>query len=268
MRHKLFDMRKINLLIFAFILITTSVNLMAKTDEPAVKNLFIDKKNKIISYELTEAAIVRIRVGSRSGPVYRTLVNWQSQKKGAQVIKWDGMDSSGSFDILNNKDFTYSLNYYLLGKESEIISNTLNSDLVISDNFIGRAPNLLHLSQNHKYHKREHCRDIDVVFELPKNIQRTKQGLPIIKGIVPVRIKLPDKDKLWYRAERFSINIFIDDIFVKGEALGYAPYTWNFNPQGINKGSHLITVNLKGFNDHIGVGSLPVYIEPALVSKE
>ena len=128
-------------------------------------------------------------------------------------------------------------------------------------NFIGRAPRLLHLSQNHKNHRKEYCKDLKVLFEVPRNIQRTGKGLPKIRGISPITIELPDKDKFWFRQERFGLNIFIDDVFVEGEALGYTPYTWNFNPKGINKGRHLITVNIKGFNDHIAVGSLPIYVE-------
>ncbi|MDP2938469.1 MAG: hypothetical protein Q8O13_00055 [Candidatus Omnitrophota bacterium] len=252
---------KISPLIFTFILLLSMVTLAAEVDKPVVKNLTLDKKNKTIFYELTEPATVRIRVGSKSGPLYRTLVNWQKQKKGRHNIKWDGLDSSGNFNILDNKDFTFSFNYYLPYKDEPIIREYLESDLIILDNFIGRALKLVHLSQIHKNHKQQHCGDLNVLFELPNNIEKSKQGLAKIKGICPIVIKLSEKDKSWFRQERFGINIFIDDIFVKGEALGYTPYTWNFDSKGINKGKHLITVNLKGFNDHIAVGSLPIYVE-------
>ncbi len=252
---------KIGTLIFAFILIFAKVTLAGEADEPVVKNLSVDKKNKAISYVLTKPATVRLRVGSRSGPLYRTLVNWQKQEEGNYAIKWDGMDTSGTFNILDSKNFTFSFNYYLPGEDKPILREYSESDLIISDNFIGRAPRLLHLSQNHKNHKKEHCKDLEVIFKLPRNMQRTKEGLPKIRGICPITIELPDKDKFWFRQERFSLNIFIDDVFVEGEALGYTPYAWNFNPKGINTGRHLIAVNLKGFNDHIAVGSLPIYVE-------
>lgn len=252
---------EIGTLIFTFILIFAKITLAGEADEPVVKNLSVDKKNKTISYVLTKPATVRLRVGSKSGPLYRTLINWQKQKKGSHAIKWDGMDTSGAFNILDSKNFTFSFNYYLAGKEKEIIGEYLYSDLIISDNFIGRAPRLLHISQNHKNHKKEHCKDLKLFFKLPRNMQRTEEGLPKIKGICPIMIELPDKNKFWFRQERFSLNIFIDDVFVEGEGLGYTPYTWNFNPKGINKGRHLIIVNLKGFNDHIAVGSLPIYVE-------
>lgn len=259
-RLKLFN-AKIGTLIFAFILIFAKATLAEEADEPVVKNLSVDKKNKTISYVLTKPATVRLRVGSKSGPLYRTLINWRKQKRGNHTIRWDGMDTSGTFNILDSKNFTFSFNYYLAGKGKEIMGEYLGSDLIFSDYFIGRAPKLLHLSQNHKNHKKKYCKDLKVLFELPRNIQRTEEGLPKIRGISPIMIELPRKDKFWFRQERFSLNIFIDGVFVEGEALGYAPYTWNFNPKGINKGKHLITVNLKGFNDHIAVGSLPIYVE-------
>ncbi len=237
--------------------------LAKETDESVVKDFVVDKEHKTISYELTKPATVRIRVGSKSGPLHRTLVNWKKQRKGKHRIKWDGEDSSGTFNILDNKNFTFSLNYYVPGEDSTMFTFVpLESSIVVTDYFIGRAPKLVHLSQIHKNHKKQHCKDIKVIFELPKDIKKTKQGIAKIKGTTSITIKLPKNDKLWFRQERFSINIFIDDVFVKGEALGYTPYTWNFNSEGINKGKHLITVNIKGFNDHIAIGSLPIYIEP------
>jgi len=252
---------KIDILIFAFILIFAKVTLAGKADEPVVKNLSVDKKNKTISYVLTKPATVRLRVGSMSGPLYRTLVNWQKQKKGNHIIKWDGMDVSGTFNILDNRNFTFSFNYYLAGKEKDIFGEYSDNDVIFTDDFIGRAPRLVHLSQNHKNHKKEHCKDLEIIFKLPRNIQKTEEGFPKIKEICPIIIEPPDKDKFWFRQERFTLNIFIDDIFVGGAGLGYVPYAWNFNPKGINKGRHLITVNLKGLNDHIAVGSLPIYVE-------
>lgn len=252
---------KIGILIFLFIQIFATLSIAKETNEQVVKNLIVDNKNKTISYVLTKPAIVRLRVGSKSGPLYKTLVNWQKQKKGKQTVKWNGMDTSGTFNILDNKNFTFSFNYYLPQEKEPIVMEYLGSDLIISDYFIGRVPRLAHISQIHKNHKKQYCKDLNVFFELPDNLEKTKEGIPIIKGESPVSIRLSSEDKAWFTQERFSINIFIDDIFVRGEALGYNPYTWNFNTKGINRGKHLITVNLKGFNDHIAVGSLPIYVE-------
>jgi len=254
---------KTNIFISLFILIFATVTLAGENKESVVKNLIVDKKNKTISYVLTEPATVRLRVGSKAGPLYRTLVNWQKQKKGKQNIKWDGMDSSGTFNILDTDNFTFSFNYYLTGKSGEEIKEFSGSGLIISDYFIGRVPQLLYISQIHRNHKREHCKDLMVSIKLPDNLEKTKEGILKVRGNCPIRIELTREDKLWFSQERYSINIFIDDVFVKGEALGYAPYTWNFNPKGINPGKHLITVNLKGFNDHIGIGSLPIFVEKA-----
>jgi len=248
-------------LIFAFLLIFAKITLAEKTAEPVVENLAVDKKNKVISYVLTKPATVRLRVGSKSGPLYRILVNWQKQEVGSHAIEWDGMDASGVFNIIDSANFTVSFNYYLDGEENPLDMDYSEGEFIFSDYFIGRAPKLLHLSQNHKNHDKEHCKDLEAVFVLPGGLQKTKDGLPKIKGICPIMIVLADKDKLWFRQERFGINIYIDDVFVQGEALGYIPYTWNFNTKGINEGKHLITVNIKGFNDHTAIGSLPVYIE-------
>lgn len=249
---------EISIFIFLFIVGFAASSIAKETEEQVVQSFMVDKKNKTISYALTKPVMARLRVGSKSGPLYRTLVNWEKQKEGKQTIEWDGMDNSRTFDILGNKNFTFSFNYYLPGKEE--IKEYVEEDLIISDYFVGRTPPLVHESQQHQKHKREHCKDLEVIFELPFDIEKTKEGVAKVKDNCPIVIKIPEEDKNWFRDERFSVNIFVDDVFVKGEALGYAPYAWNFNHKGINEGLHLITVNLKGFNDHIAVGSLPIYV--------
>lgn len=257
-------MQKFSFLILTLIVAFTVTALAKEQDDSVVKNLVVDKERMTISYELRRPATVRIRAGSKAGPLHRTLVNWQKQRKGKHAITWDGMDSSATFAIVGNKNFTFSFNYYLPGRDEPVFNvGPAEDDVIVADYFIGRAPKFTHLSALHKNHVQERCKDIEVLFELPADIQKTKQGIARIGGTCPITIQLPGKDTQWFSRERFSINIFIDDIFVHGEALGYAPYAWNFNPQGINPGKHLITVNIKGFNDHIAVGSLPVYIATA-----
>ncbi|HOW35738.1 MAG TPA: hypothetical protein PL155_04930 [Candidatus Omnitrophota bacterium] len=251
------------LIIAAVIFLSTTFAMATEADDPVIKNFKLDKKNKSISYELTKPATIRIRVGSISGPQYKTLVNWENQKKGKHILRWDGKDTSGAFNILDNRKFTFSFNYYLPNENEPVMREYAGSDIILSDNFIGRVPVSSRISQNHKKHKKQHCRDIEVLFKVPDNMPRTKEGILKIQGMCPITVEFPDQYKTWFGQERFSINIFIDDVFVKGEAMGYVPYTWNFDTQGISKGKHLITVNLKGFKDHIGVGSLPFVVEPA-----
>lgn len=125
---------------------------------------------------------------------------------------------------------------------------------------VGRFLPNLDINRIHKSHNPLFCHDPELTIQLPKNIQMTQDGYAIIRNSTPILIDIAQKDKAWFVRERYSIHIFVDDIFLSGELEGYSPYNFIFEPKNINKGKHLITVNYSGFTDHIGIASLPIYV--------
>lgn len=253
------------LLLLAFANIVDCVDSLGKEEpekaEPVLKNLSFDKETGVVSYELTQPAWVRIRVGRGDGPLYRTICDWERRPTGEHKEAWDGMEPSGAFKLTGRKDLAFTFNYFTAG--DEYISNIKVSDMQPPAGEIsGRHLPNLKINRLHKNHPREFCHEPEIRIDLPKDTPKTKDGIYIVKDKIPVLISLGSKDKSWFRSERYSTHIFVDDVFVQGELDGYAPYTWMFDPKGLNEGRHLIIVNLAGFNDHYGISSLPVYVSP------
>lgn len=256
--------RRICFLIFGMMLFALSFCGLAQGQESVVKDLSFDKKTGTVSYELTVPARVRVRMGIADGPLYRTIVDWQERGFGKHKEEWDGMDPSGRVKLTGREDLVFTFNYFTVGDEYEH-NIELNDILPLAGNFAGRHLPNLEVDRMHKDHPREFCHEVKVEISLPKNVRKNAEGFYVIKEKTPIEICLDKKDEAWFRAERYSTHIFVDDVFVQGELVGYSPFTWVFDPADLNQGKHLILVNLAGFNDHYGIVSLPVYIQ---ISKQ
>lgn len=226
--------------------------------EPVLKGASFDKETGIIAYELAVPSWVRIRIGIGDGPLYRTICDWEKRDTGKHEEKWDGMDPSGRFKLIGRKDLAFTFNYFTAG--DEYITNVRLSDIQPpAGNLSGRHLPNLKINRLHKGHARKHCHESKIKIKLSKDVPQTKNDLYIIKEKLPIEIDIEDDD--WFRSERYSLHIFIDDVFVQGELDGYVPYTWIFDPKDLNEGEHLITINLAGFADHYGIASLPIYVK-------
>lgn len=245
-------------LIAIFLIFSLSVFACAE-QKAIVENINFDRKSDVVSYELTKSSWVRVRFGAKNGPVHFTS-NWQKEDVGNQRREWDASDEAINFNLINNPRCIFSLNYFSENPNDEPLDfkQRLEYD---NSSFIGRVPKSLIFSKLYRAHHREFPYDPKVKLIFPDNIRRTEQGLPVIDGVIPIIITLSEKDRKWLRRERFSVQIFIDDVFIAGEAEGYVPYTYNFNLKGINEGKHQLIVNLRGLYDHIGIGEAVVFIK-------
>jgi len=61
--------------------------------------------------------------------------------------------------------------------------------------------------------------------------------------------------------QRFEVVYYVDFIFVREEELGYTPFTWVWNPVGVNKGVHYLTVMLRGYEGHFGTATQKVFVK-------
>lgn len=188
-----------------------------------------------IRYTLLEPALVRIRLGIKEGgPLLRTLIDWEPRKEGENLEIWDRKDGSGLIDYSNRTDLLIVIACIPINQE----------DLVVYESTVrgyGKAP----------------------AFEiiLPSSQETTKQGVPIISGIAPIRIILDKKDKKRLTQTKYEIAFFIDNLFLFEDEEGTSPFTYLFNTKGINAGEHTITVNLIGYEGEVGVKSLKVYLK-------
>lgn len=84
--------------IFVFIFFLNLFLSTSFAQEP-VKDIYWDKDKGALSYSIPKDSLVKIRVGSEKGPVYRTLVNLEERKAGDNQELWDGRDELGLIDF-------------------------------------------------------------------------------------------------------------------------------------------------------------------------
>jgi hypothetical protein len=225
----------------------------AMADEEAkgvAQDIFFDKEAKAVSYNLNHPAYIRVRLGVEEGPLYQTLVNWEERGKGAHRESYSGLD-------MDNAVFTF--NYFT---EDDADKYGLKMEELLphpAQLAIGKTLPAARLNQLHKAHKRQGCYDPKVSLYLKG--AKVKEGIPVVRKNTPLIIEIDKKDQTWFTKERFQLHIFLDDVLVHAELDGYTPYIWNFSPEGLNKGRHVLAVNLSGFADHIGAAILPILVE-------
>jgi len=180
-------------------------------------------KPATISYGLTKAGVIRLRIVRRDNPglLLLTLQDWTEQEFGRHEAKWDGRDASGN--IIDNKKV-----------------------LIIFDAkdqaFEGK----------HQEHDARRCYDPKLIIEITP--QKIKGNLEIITSFS----EGPDKLK-W---ASYEIKYFIDYSLFKREVFKDMKdkFYFSLDTAKLSNREHVITVNIDDFNDHIGTASLKINV--------
>ncbi|MDD5174081.1 MAG: hypothetical protein PHV48_04575 [Candidatus Omnitrophica bacterium] len=258
-------MKKIIFLMIVTIGFIAATNALAEEKKPEseriVKSLAFDPKTAAVSYELSHPAKVRVRIGTKEGPLFRTIVDWEKRDKGLHKEEWDGLDLTKKVRLSGERDLAFTFNYFT--EDDTLLKNVATEEILPNPAqvAIGRFLPSLNISLLHKDHDPAFCHEPELVIKLPKDVKIGKDGYAVIKSRTPITIDIAEKDKQFFTCERYSIHIFIDEAFLTGELEGYSPYNFIFDPENFKSGKYLITVNYSGFNDHIGIASLPIYID-------
>jgi hypothetical protein len=104
-------------------------------------------------------------------------------------------------------------------------------------------------------------RDYPLKTELPDDLPRGSDDLPIVSRPVPVAVSVGPEDLARVLNERGEIVFFIDGLFVFENEVGFLPMSWTWDPRGANPGRHYITANIRGYGGHFGMGTIEVPVE-------
>lgn len=220
-----------------------------------------DEAEGSIDYKLPQAAMVRIRVGLKDGgPLLATLIDWTPQEAGDYSIDWDGKDASGSIDLSfhpkrNLVIFAYSLadNSIIVKSQNKVNIESMPTDEILFDLSLPADRYL------HARHNPGDCHEPKINVEiLAENHQQEK--IPVVEGIVPVKVSIAPQDRLATENSRYEIMFFVDTVFLFEDESGFSPFTYIWDTRGLSEGEHLLTVNLWTYDDHCGVVTKEVFI--------
>jgi hypothetical protein len=117
---------------------------------------------------------------------------------------------------------------------------------------------------NNKYihytHDPQACHEPRFAVFFPKGKETDEKNVYKISGMTPIRIELDNRDIRNLVNRRFEIMLYIDGVFLFEMEEGTSPFTFNWDTKPFAKGSHILTVNIMSYDDHIGVVSQKVII--------
>ena len=228
-----------------------------------VRNLKWDKDKGEISYILGKASRLTLRVGiDEGGPLLANVINWLPRARGKHVEKWKGHDASTNFDFRKVKKAKVIANAYTFASNTIIVGkSTKASEYIKIANPVMRDRQRVSKKMFNQAGKLALDRiDYEVAIDLP-TAKKTKDGVPIYKGVIPVKISVPkgDLDRL-YR-DRFEPILYVDGQYISELETGFFPVTWHLDTSEFKTGNHFITVNLRGYDGQYGATSLNFYVE-------
>lgn len=225
-----------------------------------VRDYTYNKENGRIEYVLPKACMVRLRAGLKEGMLLRTLLDWQPRQAGRHTMQWDGKDGTGQFDLSRHPDLELKLTCYTLPDNTIIVSE---GTLEAGSSMSAAAADVWHANDKKKYIHYRHdprlCHEPAFLVSFPKS-PANQDSLPVLTGSVPVRITLDARDKTDLINKRFEIMLYVDGVFLFEMEEGTSPFTFHWNTQNFARGSHILTVNIMSYDDHVGVVSRDVIV--------
>ena len=233
-----------------------------------VRNVNWDNKQKTLSYLVQKPARVNIRIGLQNdGPLLRTLLEWVPRAAGTHQEKWDGMDASGVIDLSKHPKRDIVVLAFSLSDNSILVGAPQSRDQLVADmswKAVERerkqvSPRRMKTISQQPLETRG---DYMIHLTLPDGLEKTKEGLPVVTGRVPVRLDIADKDRKRALERRFEAGFYVDGIMVFENETGFLPMTWYWNTAGMNPGTHYLTTNVRGYEGNFGMQTVKLYVKP------
>jgi len=225
----------------------------------------IDKVGNI-SYSLAKPARVLVRVGMENGPMLRVISNWIPKNRGKIRQKWNMKDSDHIVDI-SILDFAISVSAFTLPEYAIITTNNTAIDYLsyykqqnFTCNTLPQEKQILKRGDEgiskHFYTCRIKDRAPRITLTLPK-AKKNDQNISILENgkRTLVKVTMHPEDEAILEKAKYEVSFFVDHQFSSEEELGYMPISWSFNPNALEKGEHILTVNVSSFSGQVGVKS-------------
>ena len=220
----------------------------------------VDAETRAITYLLPEAARVMIRLGVQDGPLLNTLVDWEPRVAGEITEHWDGRDRDDLIDLFEHPRFKMLITYFALPENSVITYGNKNVNYRTYKKLVRTErpaksrparPNAV-LSPHYQL-----PRTADYAPALKLKCSPIKEGdetgVLVLQDKTVVTIDIEEDDKAFFINQQYEITLFLDNEFYAEQEMGYVPYNWVWDLSDVNAGDYILTVNVSGFKDQIGV---------------
>ena len=228
--------------------------------------------NGTISFSLDQPTRVLIRAGFKSGPMMKSIMNWVPLNTGVHVIHWNGYDEDNLIKLLNSGKMSLLVAGYKLPDYSIIVTGrTRNSysewnkkrygsDEIPDMSKLAFSRNGVRVSR-HYYLPRSVDIDPKVNLRITTSDGQQVRNLDGTEKDLLLKVDMDEEDQWALQQSMYEVAFFLDGQFLSEEEQGYVPLTWRWHPGKLKQGTHLVTVNVSGFNGQVGVKSLEVEVQ-------
>jgi hypothetical protein len=236
----------------------------------------------VVRYTINADALVRIHLGTKGGPLLRTLVDWVARSAGEQTETWDGWDEAGVIDFGRSPRLTVQVSAYSLPINAVVIRRSSSGEADAEELRSGAAGRVRPIRTryldfpadrptrqatrsttqemfNHWKHDRSTCHNPVISIAAPQGATRDETGTFVVSDSpLPLRLAMASEEAAQVQDERFELVVYLDGLFVTEEEQGYVPFTWSLPPELLTRGEHVVTFVLRGYEGHFGTASIGV----------
>ena len=227
----------------------------------------INPQSQTITYKMPDMGRVMIRMGIQGGPLMNQLVDWKPRVKGMITEYWNGKDKDNLVDLYNHPKFKMIVTYFTLPENSVIAFGNktqtyrdYKKTLAAQRPIKVKRPSSVQKVSPHYHLPRtlDYSPTLNVTFVNHKGTD--SDDAIIISEKTLVKVELDEQDKLIFQNQQFEICFFLDYEFYAEDEAGYTPFNWVWDLSNVDVGEHVLTVNISGFKDQIGVLSRKVKV--------
>lgn len=231
-------------------------------EELSPRDFTYDPSTGRLAWLMPRAGLAWLRIGIQGFPHLVTLLEWKPLAAGRQEYVWDGKDASGHVDLRKHPELSIVLSLWALPDNTVIADGPglpdggIRADASYPE-MVSREPAYLHAR-----HAPGSCREYRFAVEVSGDGGTDAEGRPVASGIVPVRVRLDPRDRAQLLDVRYEIAVYVDLTFLFEEEEGVDPFTFHWDTTALPPGEHLLTVNVIGYDDHLGVVTQRVMVAP------
>jgi hypothetical protein len=227
----------------------------------------VNPQSQTITYKMPEMGRVMIRMGIQGGPLMNQLVDWKPRVKGMITEYWNGKDKDNLVDLHNHPKFKMIVTYFTLPENSVIaFGNKTQTYRDYKKSIAAERP--VKIKRPSAVQKVSHHYGLPRTMDYSPNVNMAfvnaqgadTDGVAVLNDKTLVKVELDEQDKLIFQNQQFEICFFLNGEFYAEDEAGYTPFNWVWDLSNVDVGEHVLTVNISGFKDQIGVLSRKVKV--------
>jgi len=224
-----------------------------------------------LSFTLDAPSRLLVRAGLKSGPLMQTMVNWAPRAAGKNRVAWNGFDHDNQVKLLDDSRLGVLVTGYRLPDHTIITEGSDDNYLAWRDGkgWEAAMPDMSKIPlvrgeerlSRHYFLPRAIEAEPQVKVTLSGDLKPLSNDRYAVTGKTVIKVDM-DKSPEWAMAQsQYEIGFFINGDFVAEEEQGYVPLSWQLDTGYLDKGEHLLTVNISGFNGAVGIRSIKLIKE-------